>query len=150
MCFSTVVPGTLPVECTVQGYTALSEPNRYWLRGDNNSNCDSGVITSGNWYRFTGPAGVMMASQCIPVDTCHSGDVGWINGNHPMLVFEVTWPSICVHGGGSCCSQSQAIAIRNCGGFYVYQLKAPPYCDVRYCGVNGKYVMKLTYRFLLA
>ena len=33
-----------------------------------------------------------------------------------------------------CCQWKINIRIRNCGDFYVYELKAPGVCGLRYCG----------------
>ena len=136
--FSLSAPETVPTECTARGYTVLSETNRYWSYDDGSNNCDSGVIVTDQWYRFSGAAGEMMSSDCIPIQSCNTDMAGWISGSHPSLVFEMTWPSVCMHYSSSCCHKSYSVAIRNCSEFYVYKLKAPSSCNERYCGVKGK------------
>ena len=79
-----------------------------------------------------------MSSHCIPINTCNTDMVGWVSGSHPSSVFEMSWPSVCMHYTSSCCEKSYSITIRNCSEFYVYKLKAPSGCSERYCGVRGK------------
>ena len=132
--YPTVTP---PVECTHQGYTNLSEANRYWSSNDGGSYCDDS-FGNDQWYRFVGAAGVMMASHCIPMSTCNTGMAGWINGAHPAEPYVLVSRTACMHSGSSCCHLQMSVKIRNCDGFYVYQLPALASCNARYCGVNGK------------
>lgn len=133
------VSGTVPIECASNGYIELGEASRYWLsRNGNTTYCDESLVVDDNWYRFTGSAGVMMASHCFPRGSCGTDMVGWISGSHPVSLFEVTWPRVCWHRSSSCCGDFYTTSIRNCGGFYVYRLKKPPYCNLRHCGVNSK------------
>ena len=133
------VSGTVPIECASNGYIELGEASRYWLnRNGNNTYCDKSIVVNDNWYRFTGSAGVMMASHCFPRGSCGSDMVGWISGSHPPSPFEVTWPSVCWHTSSSCCAASYTASIRNCVGFYVYRLQKPLECNRRHCSVNSK------------
>ena len=133
--FSTVPD--IPAECSPSGYNELNEANRYWTYNDGSVYCDKDTITSNQWYRFTGDAGTMMATYCIPQSTCNTGMTGWISGGHPETAFETVSRSACMHWRTSCCFKSYSVDIQNCSGFYVYKLQKPS-CNERYCGVKGK------------
>lgn len=125
---------SIPPECIT--YNTLNDSSRYWGTRGNNK-CDQHLV-SGHWYRFMGAAGVMMATYCIPQQSCDSYISGWISGHHPNNAFEKVSGSACMHYGLDCCYYSYNIEIRNCSGYYVYAL--PPttqQCNARYCGVNG-------------
>ena len=81
-----------------------------------------------------------MASHCIPMSTCNTEMAGWINGAHPAERYLLVSRTACMHSGSSCCHLQMSVKIRNCDGFYVYQLPAliSSSCNARYCGVNGK------------
>ncbi|XP_048583935.1 uromodulin [Nematostella vectensis] len=38
----------------------------------------------------------------------------------------------------SCCDYSQNVNVRNCGGFYIYEIYGTPTCYLRYCGNGGE------------
>ena len=128
-----------PAEC--RSYVSLNESNRYWIYDDSNTYCDKPIITSNQWYRFTGKAGTMMASYCIPQSTCNTQMVGWVSGNHPTVAYELVSGTVCMHGGSTCCHTRYPVDIRNCSGHYVYKLQQPSGCNQRYCGVNGKLIL---------
>lgn len=135
--FPTVTP---PLACLPQGYTELNEANRHWSYDDGaNLACDRDLIISDQWYRFTGAAGVMMASHCIPQKSCNTHMAGWINGAHPTELYETVSATACFHWNSDCCYVSYSVRIRKCSGFYVYKLQAPGGCYKRYCGVNGEF-----------
>ena len=91
------------------------------------------------WSAATGIASWgLLATYCIPQQSCDSCISGWISGHHPNNAFEKVSGSACMHYGLDCCYYSYNIEIRNCSGYYVYAL--PPttqQCNARYCGVNG-------------
>lgn len=86
------------------------------------------------WYRFTGEAGVQMPEQCVPVKRCGTVAPGWLNGNHPTVDELVVTREVCFHLMDECCKWKQNIQVRNCGDFYVYELKPAPFCYLRFCG----------------
>ena len=149
MAVFSAVPG-IPAECTPSGYNELNEANRYWRYNDGSIYCDDDNITDNQWYRFTGDAGTMMATYCIPQSTCNTEMTGWISGgDHPSTAYETVTRSVCMHWGASCCYTSYPVDIRNCSGFYVYKLQKPTSCSQRYCGVNGKLWHQIPYVTLL-
>ena len=79
-----------------------------------------------------------MSSYCIPMSACNTGMAGWLDGEHPAEPYLLVSRTVCMHSGSSCCHLKKSVKIRNCHGFYVYQLPALASCNARYCGVNGK------------
>ena len=130
----------MPAECT--GYVELNEAERYWKQSTGNFSCDN-LIESGKWYRFTGAAGRMMATYCIPKGSCNSRAVGWIDGNHPSEAYQLVSATVCFHWNSNCCAWSRPVQIRNCSGYYIYKLQKTVFCLNRYCGVNGMYLFFL-------
>lgn len=130
-----------PAECSSSVYNELNEPNRYWTKIGGPLD-DQTTVTSDEWYRFTGEAGKMMATYCIPARSCFSMTGSWISGDHPTAVYELVSTTICMQGlSGGCCSTSYPVKIRNCNGYYVYKLQSTGMFE-RYCGVNGKVYYK--------
>ena len=68
-------------------YREVNEAYRYWSNVNQTYlGCDSDTLTNGQWYRFTGDAGVMMATYCIPHWSCSAHMAGWImNGSYRNL-----------------------------------------------------------------
>ena len=77
-----------------------------------------------------------MAESCIDMYRCGTRYPGWLNGSLPTVNEGVVQRIVCFRYFSDCCSFSTYIRVRNCGGFYVYQLKPLTYCNLRYCG-NG-------------
>ena len=75
-----------------------------------------------------------MPESCVPMYLCGTETTGWLNGKHPTVQEGVVSRQVCFHHGYDCCWRPKNIRIRNCGGFYVYELKDVPFCPSRYCG----------------
>ena len=95
--------------------------------------CDTSLT---GWYRFSGAAGSRMAETCVPYKHCATSAPGWLDGGHPTVFEGAVKRKVCFSGRTKCCSWTINISVRNCGDFYVYELKKPPHCNFRYCG-NG-------------
>ena len=93
-------------------------------------------MLSTDWYRFSGAAGNQMADSCVDMYRCGSYHPGWLNGSHPTVKEGAVQRRVCFRYFSDCCSFVTYIRVRNCGRFYVYQLKPLTACSVRYCG-NG-------------
>lgn len=133
--FLLVIP---PYECLPKGYTELNETDRHWSFDNGGTlTCDRSIIVNNQWYRFTGPAGKIMASHCIPKWSCNTEKAAWIKDGHPTHLYKLVTRDACFHWESNCCSFVLEVKIRKCDGFYVYQLKAPGLCHERYCAVNG-------------
>ena len=127
MFFSAVQP-----ECT--DYKLLSEENR-------NENYSSGVILcdssmSTGWYRFRGGAGDQIST------TCHKGGFrcgtqasGWMQGSHPTTGEGIVKRRVCFALLNVCCYREITdIEVLNCGPYFIYKLRRPNGCNLRYCG----------------
>ena len=88
------------------------------------------------WYRFSGAAGNQMAESCVDRYRCDTYYPGWLNGSHPTVNEAAVQRRVCFGFHGHCCIYSTYIRVRNCGDFYVYQLKPLTVWYSRYCG-NG-------------
>ncbi|RMX47718.1 hypothetical protein pdam_00012356 [Pocillopora damicornis] len=129
-----------PAECT--SYTTLSESSRYWIN-TGGSECDNHLTHT--WYRFSGAAGIMMATRCIPRNRCNSQMSGWISGSNPSVADGKVTRTACMHSSSGCCTHYySSVEIRNCSGFYVYNLPPTSTCNSRYCGVNIECYYKTT------
>ena len=93
-------------------------------------------MLSADWYRFGGAAGNQMAESCVDNSLCGTYLPGWLNGSHPTVNEGAVQRRVCFRYYGDCCYFSTYIRVRNCGGFYIYQLKPLTFCHSRYCG-NG-------------
>ena len=99
----------------------------------NNVRCDQRDLQVG-WYRFQGDAGDKMPEQCVPQKRCGTHAPGWLQGAHPSVAEGVVERKVCYHWSSNCCHWSNNIKVRNCGGFFVYELQKTPVCSLRYCG----------------
>ena len=93
-------------------------------------------MLSADWYRFVGAAGNQMAESCVDNSHCGAYYSGWLNGSHPTVNEGAVQRRVCFRYYDNCCDFPTYIRVRNCGGFYVYQLKPFIVCQSRYCG-NG-------------
>ena len=75
-----------------------------------------------------------MPDQCVPAYHCGTHAPGWLNGAHPAVAEGAVQRKVCFHWTSNCCLWSINIRVRNCGGFYVYELSDTPACHLRYCG----------------
>ena len=119
------------------GYKILNSiDRRVGYTGQSPLRCDQperGPFTKG-WYRFTGAAGERMPTKCPAKNRCGTHAPGWLKGGHPTVAQGIVSRKVCYHWSSSCCRWSNNIRVRNCGAFYVYELKRTPVCSLRYCG----------------
>ena len=118
--------------CT--NYTILSEADR--AQGNTqppHNRSDSGLVTG--WYRFQGAAGDRMPDKCVLMYRCGTKYPGWLNGAHPTVAEGVVTRTVCYSMERSCCYRSSIIKMKNCKGYYVYELHRTRYWYYsRYCG----------------
>lgn len=119
-------------ECTT--YVTLDSVRRSVNFNESVSPCDDKLQRG--WYRFSGAAGNVMPTSCVPTHHCGAHAPGWLNGRHPTVHEGKVRREVCFHWK-SCCSWRNSVLVRNCGEFYVYELSPPLSCDLRYCG-NGQ------------
>ena len=123
---------TLP-ECS--NYQVLSENDRNTAY-KGSVKCDNSMAT--RWYRFQGGAGSQMPTKCVPINQCGTHAPGWLSAGHPTVNEGAVQRKVCFHWSSNCCRWSSNIRVRNCGGFFVYELVRPPACSLRYCGEKGQ------------
>ena len=117
------------LECS--NYTILDEFDRAQsYRG--RVKCDNHLAKG--WYRFQGRAGKKMPEQCVATHHCGTHAPGYLNGRHPIVAEGIVSRRVCFHWSSNCCRWSRSIRVRNCNGFYVYELGSTPACSLRYCG----------------
>ena len=67
-----------------------------------------------------------MVDNCIPVRKCSSDLTGCLNGEHPTFVDSIVGREVCFHGLLNCCYWTIQILVRECQGYYVYELNLSP------------------------
>ena len=78
-----------------------------------------------------------MPEKCVLMGCCCATHPGWLNGKHPNVTAGVVTRRVCFSENDSCCWKSNIIKVKNCSGFYVYELQRIPYASFRYCGNAG-------------
>lgn len=131
-------------ECDPSGYKILNEPGRSqddtYQTIDADTRCDRDELTPG-WYRFEGAGGTAMSDSCVPSKRCRTHASGHLVGAHPTFAEGTVTRQVCYTWSTNCCLLSNNIRVRNCGSFYVYELRATPDCKFRYCtNPHGKCV----------
>ena len=123
--------------CT--NYTVLNETDRAQgnaLLPQNGS--DNNLVTG--WYRFQGAAGDRMPDKCVVRWRCGTRYPGWLCGEHPPGAGSVVTSKVC-YGcewqRNNRCGKGHQIEVKNCSGYYVYELKKTPCNNSRYCGNAG-------------
>ena len=123
------------VECL--NYEYLGDDTRARGYGNVQSfKCDNKLKTK--WYRFRGSSGNELPSSCVPMNSCGTHAPGWLQGHHPTVAQGIAALKACFHWKKGCCQWQTDIRVRNCDGFYVYELKPSPACHLRYCGNSGE------------
>ncbi|XP_048579921.1 neurogenic locus notch homolog protein 1 isoform X13 [Nematostella vectensis] len=132
-CGNGVSAPSKPLEC--RSYKKLDTADRAAGRPRGNVlKCDQKEILTKAWYRFEGAAGSAMPTSLVPINRCGTHAPGWMEGSHPTVAEGIVTRKVCYHWSGKTCHWNNAIRVRNCGGFYVYELNRPPVCHLRYCG----------------
>ncbi|XP_066022016.1 deleted in malignant brain tumors 1 protein-like isoform X2 [Pocillopora verrucosa] len=127
---------SFPSECHYHSYLTEAERRMSYYNGFNGYlQCDN-LLPLG-WYRFGGAAGTEMPTSCVGQNRCGTHAPGWLNGSHPRATDGIVRAKVCFHWSSDCCLWSANIRVRNCSGFYVYELVPPPNCHLRYCGNGG-------------
>ena len=127
----TLIPKT---ECS--NYQVIDDSTRSRGYQSSSYTCDSSMATK--WYRFRGASGDRLPTSCVPTHRCGTHAPAWLDGTHPTAAQGIVTAKACFHWDGNCCKWSSNIRVRNCDGFFVYELKKPPGCNMRYCGNSGE------------
>ncbi|KAK2097644.1 hypothetical protein P7K49_023095 [Saguinus oedipus] len=113
-----------------QAYRILDE---YWRSTEYGAGyaCDTDLR---GWYRFVGQGGVRLAETCVPTLRCNTAAPMWLNGTHPSSDEGIVSRKACAHWSDHCCLWDASVQVKACaGGYYVYNLTAPPECHLAYC-----------------
>ncbi|XP_078377877.1 uncharacterized protein LOC144661039 [Oculina patagonica] len=132
-----VLFGLIQILDGCEHYSVLNETDR--AQGhvvmDGNFSCDIGL--SPGPKRFQGAAGDRMADKCVPQNHCGTKYPGWLNGSHPSVAEGVVSRKICYSNSTDCCFTFHYADVKNCSGYYIYQIQAVPGCPYRICGNAG-------------
>ncbi|CAH3141728.1 unnamed protein product [Pocillopora meandrina] len=88
------------------------------------------------WYRFVGAAGTKMPTTRVPAYKCGTNWSGWLDGSHPTVEDGEVPRKVCFSGRSTGCRYSTNIFVKNCGSNFIYELKRPPGCALRYCSTD--------------
>lgn len=127
-----------PLVSECNSYTVLNQADRakgFFSKGV--LKCDKNDLTK-KWYRFSGAAGSALPTTCVAKNHCGTHAPGWMQGSHPTQAQGIVTRRVCYHWSSNCCHWHNNVRVRNCGGFYVYELDKPPHCHLRYCGSDGQ------------
>jgi hypothetical protein len=98
--------------------------------------CDNVIFKSTPiWVRFSGNAGTRLAPGPMEPFHCGTQGTGWYKGAYPLIAGATTSGTVCYSWPGNNCMWSNQISITNCNDYYVFSLRAPPACFLRYCTV---------------
>jgi len=89
------------------------------------------------WYRFQGADGDP-SNKCVPQNQCGTFLSSWFGGGHPTVTDGVVTRTVCVtyRFSDNCCYWNGDVSVKNCGKYFVYELKKPLGCPLQHCG-NG-------------
>ncbi|XP_054992779.1 uromodulin [Sorex araneus] len=107
--------------------------NQYWRSTEYGAGYTCDIALSG-WYRFMGQGGVRLPEDCVPTMSCNTAAPMWLNGTHPSSGEGIVDRTACAHWSGHCCMWDAPVQVKACkGGYFVYNLTAPPECYLGYC-----------------
>ncbi|XP_071123915.1 uromodulin-like [Mytilus edulis] len=125
-------PGCKYEPCLPANYKTINQ----WERSVGNLKggqiCDN--ILKPGWYRPVSLAGNAMPTDCQKNGLkCGTMFPIWMNGTHPAAN-KISNVTACVSNyNGGCCTSSYNIQVKNCGDFYIYNLKHTDSCSQAYC-----------------
>ena len=138
----------LPSQC-LQYKNLTDSKRKYNLKDTSNYYCDNTSVSSSstsldwigpNWYRVTGQAGTQLSEHSYKsmYGMCSTHHGGWLVGGHPVLRSQTVTRTVCFYTSsvGSCTGggiNRNEIEVTNCDNYFVYNLKTPPQCTLRYC-----------------
>ncbi|XP_029184050.2 ZP domain-containing protein-like isoform X1 [Acropora millepora] len=116
-------------------YQELRDSHRsqfYTILPSDFPNCDKNLKSA--WYRFRGKAGLNMPQKCVNLNSCGTHSPGWFEGSLPSVPGEISSGKACFNWIGDCCYFVNSVRVKNCDGFFIYELSPTPLCDLQYCG----------------
>ncbi len=126
-------------DCKGVKYTTINDPRRSTAYTKTTNLCDKGLIQNNGWYRFTSEAGGEISTRMPQSGSCGTYVPIWLNGSHPSLEEGIVNRTACgLYSKLYPCANRYQIKVRNCSGFYIYQLTPPEECFSAYCA--GKFL----------
>ncbi|XP_078061348.1 pancreatic secretory granule membrane major glycoprotein GP2-like [Mustelus asterias] len=89
------------------------------------------------WYWFKSSGGWKILETWVTPGRCSTEYPGWLQGSHPTLEQREGSGTVCFNWDGNLCSWKREIKIKNCDGYFVYELKPTPGCEAAYCTDPG-------------
>ena len=124
-------------ECEDGKYTIINDPRRSTANKEGGNLCDNVLIKDNKWYRFISVAGGEMPTKAPDLNSCGTSSPIWMRGTHPSVEQGAVSRIACTkpHTSIDCgeAREQYNITVRNCTGFYIYQLKEPTECNSAYC-----------------
>ncbi|XP_028412382.1 uncharacterized protein LOC114535203 isoform X1 [Dendronephthya gigantea] len=125
--------------CYGTHYKIINDLRRSTGYVSNNSKaylCDRQLLENNAWYRFSMDSEGKMPTTKPKVGSCGTYIPMWMNGIHPTIHDGIVLRKVCAnlpHVYPFGCGYSLRIRVRNCSGYYIYQLKDPKKCFLAYC-----------------
>ena len=119
-----------------KNYQNLTDAERKYnyVTNEYSPKCDDKL---NGWYRFQGAAGTKMVTTCPAMYRCGATRPAWLNEDHPTVAKGKVTRKVCIRMDKVCCDKSASIEVKNCGSYYIYNLKGLiKHCDARYCGTD--------------
>ena len=134
----TIHTGLQASNCNDQKYITIDDPRRSTAYNSFNSSkiCDRTIIRDDVWYRFSSEAGGIIPTTMPKIESCGTYCPIWLNGSHPSVEDGAVTRKACANvpiKSPFGCAYSYNIRVRNCSGYYIYQLKKPSICSFAYC-----------------
>ena len=126
-------------QCIGIHYKIINDPRRStaFVATGKRYICDRDRMAEDTWYRFLSEAGGEMATTMPKRNRCGTYIPIWMNGSHPTVADGVVTREACagvpIWSARPNCSVSYNIKVRNCSGYYIYQLKNTEQCYKAYC-----------------
>ncbi|XP_062892780.1 oncoprotein-induced transcript 3 protein-like [Mobula hypostoma] len=117
-------------------HTVLDQP---WRSADcSNTECTSGELMDDRnlavrWYRFNSSGGWKIPESVVPKYRCSGYYPGWLNGSHSNVEEGEVTRTVCFTVGEDTCYWSLEIRVKNCSGYFVYQLGPAAWYYAVYC-----------------
>ncbi|XP_078062329.1 uncharacterized protein LOC144488178, partial [Mustelus asterias] len=141
-------PGCEAAYCTDPN-SALTEPcvdhtvlNQPWRSSDctetecvGQRQCDKDLVYG--WYRFNSSGGWKIPETRVAEEHCSTHRSGWLQGSHPTLEQGEGSRTVCFTKKNNECKREREIKIKNCDGYFVYELKPTPGHCAAYCTDPG-------------
>jgi len=118
-------------------YLVLNTADRSMNYSATADKCDD-TLDFNRRYRIVSAAGSQIPEMEVPYRRCGARFPGWMDGAHPSVEDGVVTRDVCFVLGENRCRWLSKIKVQNCGGFFVYKLTAPSYCNQRYCRYHTK------------